>query len=146
MKEVCVSLTDPFGDDDVDFPIDMWLEEYVEKCAAFVEHSYNSCSELEAQQSALAGPIKDPVSSDQQRKQTLAWFKTRKLSRHDLDQTTEEMLLLGTDGRLVEKKGMGDRSVIPSPRMLAAAKRGGYNADDIQKMKEEEEEEEDDDD
>lgn len=40
MLELAKQLSDPFGNDDVDFPIHIWIEKYLENSAAFVASQY----------------------------------------------------------------------------------------------------------
>jgi len=40
MLELAKMFSDPFGDDEVDFPIHMWLDKFIENQLAFLEYDY----------------------------------------------------------------------------------------------------------
>lgn len=40
MMELANQLSDPFGDDDVDFPLNDWISEFIETCVSVLEYRY----------------------------------------------------------------------------------------------------------
>jgi predicted membrane chloride channel (bestrophin family) len=40
MMELANQLSDPFGDDDVDFPLNDWISEFIETCVSVLEYKY----------------------------------------------------------------------------------------------------------
>lgn len=41
MLELAKLFSDPFGDDEVDFPVHIWLQKFLENQSAFVEYNYH---------------------------------------------------------------------------------------------------------
>mmetsp|Transcript_1987 Transcript_1987/g.4487 ORF Transcript_1987/g.4487 Transcript_1987/m.4487 type:complete len:405 (-) Transcript_1987:328-1542(-) len=59
MMELASMLADPYGDDDVDFPVSSWLQEFFEKAVQLLEYSYTHGSEVDGWDSVLKaqGPL-----------------------------------------------------------------------------------------
>eukprot|EP00746_Dinoflagellata_sp_MGD_P018556 gnl/MRDRNA2_/MRDRNA2_14302_c0_seq1.p1 gnl/MRDRNA2_/MRDRNA2_14302_c0~~gnl/MRDRNA2_/MRDRNA2_14302_c0_seq1.p1 ORF type:complete len:387 (-),score=38.97 gnl/MRDRNA2_/MRDRNA2_14302_c0_seq1:108-1268(-) len=72
MKELSDAFSDPFGEDEVDFPVFQWLNETLQSTVALLESQYDFLAEIDREQPALPSELfvgESPIEEDMPRSQ-----------------------------------------------------------------------------